>query len=393
MDWRAKLEEKKRMRRRRWTRVAIIVPTLAIGGFGAWLASLRPAPEARTPPIVSQTEMEDLVAALTPHKRTRPVVAILGLNDGTETTDYLMPYGILKRADVADVIALAMKPGTVQLYPALQVEPQSTVAEFDARYADGADYVIVPAMIRNDEPDVLRWLRAQSQKGALIVGVCVGATVVANSGLLDGKRATTHWYTRDRMLEQHPSIRYVPDRRVVADAGVATTTGISASMPMTLTLIEAIGGRAKATEVAAELGLTHWDVRHSSGSFDFNRPFALTVIGNKLAFWSHEDLGLGLEPGVDEVALALVADAWSRTYRSRAVAYAPAAQAVTSRGGLRLVPDAVRETWDDDTALPPLWRRPAASALDGALAAIGQRYGARTRKVVAMQLEYSDQQP
>jgi transcriptional regulator GlxA family with amidase domain len=61
--------------------------------------------------------------------------------------------------------------------------------------------------------------------------VCAGAKVVGAAGLLDGKQATTHWYYRDQLLDRTPSIRYVADRRFVVDQGVATTTGISASMP------------------------------------------------------------------------------------------------------------------------------------------------------------------
>jgi putative intracellular protease/amidase len=390
MEWKTRLEQSRRKRRRRWTRFVALLLVIAVGGFSYWLYSLPPPPEAHTPPAIPQTEMEDLVAALAPTKRTRPVVAIVGLNEGTETTDYLMPYGILRRADVADVMALAMKPGTVELFPVFKLEPQSTVAEFDAKYPDGADYVIVPAMLRDDEPNVLRWLRSQSEKGALVIGVCAGATVVANAGLLDGRRATTHWYYRDDMLESHPSIRYVRDRRFVADRGVLTTTGISASMPMTLTLIEAIAGHDEASAVAAELGLTHWDARHASDAFSFNRRFALTAMRNKLSLWSHEELGVELKPGVDEVSLALVADAWSRTFRSRAVPFAASGGPLTTRGGLRLLPEVVRDKWDPDTALPPLWERPAASALDGALAAIAERYGKRTRVLVAEQLEYSE---
>lgn len=79
------------------------------------------------------------LAALKPPKRRRPQIA-------TETTDYLTPYGILRRSDVADVALLATESGPVKLYPALKVKPQATVAEFDAKYPDGADYVIVPAM-------------------------------------------------------------------------------------------------------------------------------------------------------------------------------------------------------------------------------------------------------
>src|SRR4051794_9970725 len=98
-------------------------------------------------------------------------------------------------------------------------------------------------MSRDDEPAVLQWIRRQAAKGAVVIGVCAGAKVVANAGLLDGRRATTHWYHLRELRERHPAIRYVPDRRFVVDRGVATTTGISASIPMSLTLIEAIAGR------------------------------------------------------------------------------------------------------------------------------------------------------
>jgi hypothetical protein len=95
-------------------------------------------------------------------------------------------------------------------------------------------------------------------------------------------------------------------------SGVATTTAITASMPMALTLIEAIAGRDKAQAMSRDLGLMSWDARHVSAAFSFTRPFALTAIGNTLTFWSHELLGIEVTPGLDEVSLALVADAWSR---------------------------------------------------------------------------------
>ena len=247
----------------------------------------------------------------------KPLIAIVGVNDATETTDYLMPYGILRRADIADVMMLATQPGPVTLFPVLKVEPQATIAAFDAQHPDGADYVIVPAMSRDDDPAVLQWIKGQAAKGAIVIGVCAGAKVVGNAGLLDGKEATTHWYYLKELREKHPDIRYVRDRRLVVDRGVVTTTGITASMPVSLTLIEAIAGRDRAEAVGRDIGLANWDARHDSGSFQFTRSFALTAIGNTLAFWNRERFGIELAPGIDEVSLALVADAWSRTYRSR----------------------------------------------------------------------------
>src|SRR5262245_48419101 len=220
-----------------------------------WIFSLPAQHASAAAPPIARDEADATVAALKPPKRQRPLIAIVGINDSSETTDYLMPYGILRRADVADVLTLATAPGPVTLFPVLKVEPDATTAEFDAEHPDGADYVIVPAMSRDDDPAVLQWIRSQAAKGAIVVGICAGAKVVASTGLLDGKRGTTHWYYLKEMSKEHPAIRYVRDRRIVVDRGVATTTGISASMPMSLMLIEAIAGRDKADAVGREIGL------------------------------------------------------------------------------------------------------------------------------------------
>jgi putative intracellular protease/amidase len=366
-----------------WSGVGVLALLAAVAS--GWIFSLPPTPAARTLPAIAPEETDATIAALKPPKRQRPLIAIIGLNDATETTDYLMPYGILKRAGIADVVALATDKGPITLYPALKVEPDATVAAFDAENPEGADYVIVPAMSRDDDAQVLAWLRSQAAKGAIIVGVCAGAKIVAEAGLLDGKRATTHWYYRDAFIRKHPTLRPVADRRFVVDGRVATTTGITASMPIALTLIAAIAGRAKAEAVARDLGLAQWDARHDSAAFAFTRPFALTAIGNSLAFWRREELGIELVPGIDDVSLALVADAWSRTYRSHAVTFSGADGAVETLAGLRLLPDQAK-AWPGKR-LPAVGSRPA-EELDHALQAIAARYGASTADFVAMQLEY-----
>jgi putative intracellular protease/amidase len=369
-----------------WTSLGAVAVFGAIGG--AWILSLPPPPAAPTAPPLAEGEAEAILNALKPPKRQRPAIAIVGINDATETTDYLMPYGVLRRANVADVVLLATRPGPVRLYPALTVEPRATVQDFDARHPDGADYVIVPAMSRDDDPGALEWITAQAAKGATIIGVCAGAKVVAAAGLLDDKRATTHWYFVDELRDKHPGVQYVANRRLVVDRGVATTTGITASMPMALTLIEAIAGREKAEAVAEELGLTHWDARHDSAAFTFTRPFALTAIRNTVAFWRREQLGLEIMPGIDEVSLALVADAWSRTYRSRAITFSRVDGAQETRNGVRVRPDKVVPSWPPEHLLPSIAGRKPAIALDDALRRITARYGTRTADFVATQLEY-----
>ena len=92
------------------------------GGLGAaallrlpvagWLLTLPAEPAVAAAPPIATEEADATIAALKPPKRQRPLIAIVGINDATETTDYLMPYGILRRADVADVMVLATKAGT-----------------------------------------------------------------------------------------------------------------------------------------------------------------------------------------------------------------------------------------------------------------------------------------
>jgi putative intracellular protease/amidase len=363
------------------------VAGLAAGIGGAWLLSLPSGSVPTEAPPIAREEADAILDGLRPRTPKRPLIAVIGINDATETTDYLMPYGVLRRSNVADVMLVATEPGPVKLYPALKVHPHATIAAFDAQHPDGADYVLVPAMSRDDDPAALAWLKSQAAKGAMIIGVCVGAKVVAEAGLLDGKRATTHWYYVKELLAKHPTIRYVADRRMVVDQGVATTTGITASMPASLTLIEAIAGREKAEAVGRDLGLMHWDALHDSQAFRFTRPFALTAIANTAAFWKREKLGIDLSPGVDEVSLALVADAWSRTYRSRAVTISRTDEAVLTRNGIRVIPDH-NASWPAEHLLPPIGNQQPASALDEALRGIADRYGMRTAEFVSLQLEY-----
>jgi len=376
-------------------RIAFLAGGAAISLFAilgvAWVFSLPPAPDAEPASPVPEDEVAATLAALKPPKRQRPLIAVVGINEATETNDYLMPYGILRRSDVADVVALGTRPGPIKLFPALKVEPHATIAEFDAKYPGGADYVIVPAMSRDDDPLVLTWVRQQKEKGAIVVAVCAGAKVLAAAGLLDQRCATTHWFYLRELRRGHPAAKYVPDRRFVVDEGIATTTGISASIPMALTLIEAIAGLKKAEAVAGEIGVACWDARHRSSTFQFTRPFALTAMKNILAFWKRERFGIEMTPDMDEVSLGLMADAWSRTYRSRAFTYSRSGDAQMSRNGIRIYPDRTTGTWPARRVLAPIGSRPAQD-LDNVLRQIAQRYGSSTAHFVAMQLEYPGRQ-
>src|SRR5687768_896537 len=76
--------------------------------------------------------------------RERPVIAVVGYNQATELTDYVVPYGVLTESGVAEVVALSTSPGPIQMSPTLRFGAHGTIDDFDGRYRQGADYVIVP---------------------------------------------------------------------------------------------------------------------------------------------------------------------------------------------------------------------------------------------------------
>src|SRR5688572_26592078 len=270
--------------------------------------------------------------------RERPVIAVVGFNTATEVTDYVVPYGVLAEAGVADVVALGTSEGPIQMKPALRFEAQATIHGFNERYPDGADYVVVPNVYEGEnDPALLEWLRLQAAKGATIVGICDGVPTLANAGLLQGRRATTHWRTIDRLGRKYPGTQWVKNRRYVADGKIITTSGVSASIPISMALIEAIAGRAHAEEIGQRLGVAEWSPTHDSEQFSLTSEHLLTFLGNKAMFWRHEALGIEVRRDIDEIRLALVADAYGRTRRTEALAVAASNEPVVTRRGLTLL--------------------------------------------------------
>lgn len=165
--------------------IALVI--LSVAGFGGWMLSLPAATTAAIALPIPHEETYGMLASLRPAKRERPLIAVIGISDATETTDYLVPTGILRHADVADVMMLATDAALSGARGGTGCDDCTVRC-----HPEGADFVIVPAMSRDDDPAVLAWLRAQAAKGATVIGICAGAKVVGAAGLLDGKRETTH---------------------------------------------------------------------------------------------------------------------------------------------------------------------------------------------------------
>ncbi|QYM78363.1 DJ-1/PfpI family protein [Horticoccus luteus] len=364
--------------------------------LGVALLGIAQAAFAEQPSLDAATQPSTVDAPLPVYRarfeRTRPVIAIVGENSGTELSDFAIPYGVLVRAGVAEVITVATQPGVLHMRPALQVQPDASIAEFDARFPQGADYVIVPAVVKFNDPTLLAWVKAQGTKGGMVVSICDGAAVVAGTGLMDGHRATAHWASAKNRRRLFPSVKWIDNIRYVADRQIISTAGISAALPTSIALVEAIAGRERAASLARELGVSDWGTAHDTAQFrprlGVNLRALIAVTYTNGWFRSTEMIGLPIADGVDEIALAVTADGYSRTGRSLLHALSASSAPVRSRSGLMIVPDTRTDGRPMDRELPPLEAYPSAESFVKTIDGIHRLYGRTTAYGVALNFEY-----
>ncbi|MDP3745500.1 MAG: DJ-1/PfpI family protein [Phenylobacterium sp.] len=310
----------------------------------------------------------------------KPLVVILADARGTVATDLLAPYAILAESGAVEVKLVSATRAPVRLTPGFAwAAPQMTLTELTRQRRP--DVVIVPALEVVDDPARAAWLRAQLKGGARIMSICNGAKVLAAAGLLDGRQATVHWYSRGRLSKQHPEVTWRHDRRWVEDGPITTTAGISAGEPATLHLLGQLAGEPVMAATAQRLGLPPPDPRHAGQDYRLTPRGMGLVVSNLAAFWRHEEVALPLSNGLDEIAFGTALDAWSRTYRS--TAWAVGARSVTTRHGLSVYRAAsLPERFDRRVVLP------RGEAMVATFAQIGRAYGETTARFVALQFEH-----
>jgi transcriptional regulator GlxA family with amidase domain len=118
-----------------------------------------------------------------------------------------------------------------------------------------------------DDPDLCRDVAALSRRARRTISVCTGALVLAAAGLLDGRRATTHWGFCDLLADRHPNVEVEPDQIYVRDGDVWTSAGVTAGIDLFLALVDADHGAEVAHEVARDLVVF---VRRPGGQSQFS---------------------------------------------------------------------------------------------------------------------------
>jgi transcriptional regulator GlxA family with amidase domain len=139
--------------------------------------------------------------------------------------------------------------------------------------------------------DVLSWLRLQSTRARRVVSICTGAFLLARAGLLDGRRATTHWKFAGELSKQYPRVSVEEDCIYVQDSSIYTSAGVTAGMDLALALVEEDFGASIALKVAQSLVLF---LRRPGGQAQFSTLLSSQTADSRslreLIVWMEENL-------------------------------------------------------------------------------------------------------
>ncbi len=191
------------------------------------------------------------------------------LYPGHQLLDFAGPFGAFESvAKIAgrplyELVPLSQTGGTVRGSGGALVKSLAAkgAAELDTLIVVGGD---IAPMRAPGEVAAVRALAAEVER---VASVCTGAFLLAEAGLLAGRRATTHWRVAHRLQQEYPTVRVEADHIFIADRGVWTSAGITAGIDLALALIEADQGIEMARGVARELVVYH---RRSGGQSQFS---------------------------------------------------------------------------------------------------------------------------
>ncbi|MEV6688726.1 GlxA family transcriptional regulator [Streptomyces sp. NPDC051130] len=180
------------------------------------------------------------------------------LYDGVQSLDVTGPVevfsGVGRFPDHAGYRIRTVSPGAapVRTTSGLTLVPDGDLES--ARPGAGTTLLVPGGRYTGDfDPRLTDWLRAHGGGAERVVSVCTGGLLLAEAGLLDGHRATTHWDSCERMARDYPAVTVDPDPIYVRDGRVATSAGVTAGIDLALALVEEDVGRDVALLIARHL--------------------------------------------------------------------------------------------------------------------------------------------
>ncbi|TXM64429.1 helix-turn-helix domain-containing protein, partial [Methylobacterium sp. WL120] len=166
------------------------------------------------------------------------------------------------------------------------------------------------------DADLIDWMRARAARARRVASVCTGAFLLGAAGLLDGRRAATHWAYCARLAKRYPLARVEPDPIFVQDGPVWSSAGITAGIDLALALVEQDLGRPLALGVARHLVMF---LKRPGGQAQFSAALALQAGDDRfdaLHAWIRENLAGDLSLPALAAAAGMSERSLGRHYRS-----------------------------------------------------------------------------
>ena len=176
---------------------------------------------------------------------------LIVLFDDVQSLDVTGPLEVFAHLPGYQVSTASLGAAPVTTSSGLRLTPDA-----DLRHrAQPPDLLLVPGGegARRRDPDLVAWLRANASRARRLASVCTGAFLLAEAGLLDGRRVTTHWAHCQDLAAQYPDITVDPDPIFIKDDTLATSAGVTAGIDLALALVEDDLGRDVALAVARQL--------------------------------------------------------------------------------------------------------------------------------------------
>ncbi len=137
----------------------------------------------------------------------------------------------------------------------------------------------IDPLATSPDPDTLRFLRKAGPRAHRVVGLCTGGFILAEAGLLENRRATTHWHYADVLQQRHPSIQIEADRIFIVDGTYWTSAGMTAGMDLALAMVEKDLGIEVARSVAHHLVM---DQRRLGGQSQYSEMLKLAPRSDRI---------------------------------------------------------------------------------------------------------------
>jgi putative intracellular protease/amidase len=267
------------------------------------------------PPNAAKVQSGELPAPPS-HDPDKPTAVVLLSNQGAEVTDVLAPYEVLSESGAFNVYAVAPERKAVTLSGGLDVLPQLSLAELGQRLGgEDPDVIVVPEMADIGSPGhrpVAEWLREHAEGSGTVVSVCNGAQVLADAGLLDGRRATANWANLAEWERRYSDTEWERGLRYVEDGNVLTAAGVTSGISATLHVIRGYVGEEAATALAQNSGYPDQRVRDEP-----RIPADRLTVSDRALYvlwtaygWGKPRIGVVLTEGTSEIELASVLDVY-----------------------------------------------------------------------------------